>query len=77
MKRLVIGLLSAVALAAISSAQAADMPVKAMPATAPIAPVWSWTGFYVGGNVGYSWGNWTNSGIASNSTPNVDGALGG
>lgn len=77
MKRLVVGLLSAVALAAISSAQAADMPVKAMPVKAPIAPVWSWTGFYVGANGGYSWGNWDNSGLASNSTPKVDGALGG
>jgi outer membrane immunogenic protein len=35
-----------------SAASAADMPVylKAPP------PVWSWTGFYLGGNVGYSWG---------------------
>jgi outer membrane immunogenic protein len=34
-------------------ALAADLPVKA-----PIAPppVFDWTGFYVGGNVGYSWG---------------------
>ena len=33
---------------------AADMAVKAPP-PAP-APVHSWTGWYVGGNVGYSWG---------------------
>ncbi|WP_338821551.1 outer membrane protein [Bradyrhizobium septentrionale] len=33
---------------------AADMPVKAPP-PAP-APVYGWTGLYVGGNVGYGWG---------------------
>jgi outer membrane immunogenic protein len=32
----------------------ADMLVKAPP-PAP-APIYSWTGFYVGGNIGYSWG---------------------
>jgi outer membrane immunogenic protein len=31
----------------------ADLPVKA-PVVPP--PIFSWTGFYVGGNVGYSWG---------------------
>src|SRR5262249_20839253 len=34
---------------------AADMAVKAPPP--PPAPVYSWTGWYVGGNVGYSWGD--------------------
>jgi outer membrane immunogenic protein len=34
-------------------ALAADMPVKASP-TVP-APVYSWTGFYIGGNIGYGW----------------------
>ncbi len=32
---------------------AADMAIKAPP---PPALVYSWTGFYVGGNIGYSWG---------------------
>ena len=32
-------------------AAAADMPVKA----APYTPVYSWTGFYLGGHVGYGW----------------------
>jgi opacity protein-like surface antigen len=40
-------------LAASGFAVAADLVVKAPPP--PPAPVYSWTGFYVGGNVGYSW----------------------
>jgi outer membrane immunogenic protein len=34
----------------VGSASAADMPLKAPP-----PPVWSWTGCYVGGNIGFSW----------------------
>ena len=37
-------------------ASAADMPVKAPVATVA-APVHNWTGFYVGANAGYAWGN--------------------
>jgi outer membrane immunogenic protein len=35
---------------------AADMPVKARPMPAP-PPVPTWSGFYVGLNAGYAWGN--------------------
>jgi outer membrane immunogenic protein len=37
------------------SAMAADMPVKYK--APPPAPVFSWTGFYVGVNAGYAWGD--------------------
>jgi outer membrane immunogenic protein len=46
-------LASAMLLGGIGSASAADMAVKAPP-MAPV-PVWNWTGFYVGGNVGGIW----------------------
>lgn len=53
MKRILLIGTSIVALAA--PAMAADLPVKAPPMMAP-APVLTWTGFYLGLNGGYSWG---------------------
>jgi outer membrane immunogenic protein len=45
---------STIAMGAIpTSAMAADMPVKARPAPTP-APVYLWTGCYIGGNVGWA-----------------------
>jgi outer membrane immunogenic protein len=35
------------------AAQAADMPVKARPAPAPV--MYNWTGFYIGGHIGGAW----------------------
>ncbi len=54
-KHLIVSLAS-LALTA-GSAAAADMPLKAPIYTPPPPPPWTWTGFYVGGNVGYSFGN--------------------
>jgi outer membrane immunogenic protein len=51
MRNAAIGIVAVAAMIG-TPALAADMPVKAPP-----APVYSWTGWYVGGNVGYSWGS--------------------
>ena len=42
--------------AATSIASAADMAPRYTKAPPMVAPVLSWTGFYIGGNAGYSWG---------------------
>jgi outer membrane immunogenic protein len=64
MKVMAIGGLAVSALliaAPLSIANSADMPLKAPPP--PPAPVWSWTGFYIGGNVGGVWGDVSNNWI--------------
>jgi outer membrane immunogenic protein len=43
-----------------SVANAADMALKAPP-PAPVAAPYNWTGFYLGGNVGYGWGHSSNN----------------
>jgi len=50
---------TALNVACVSGAIAADMPAKVpMYTKAPMAaPAYSWTGFYVGVNAGYGWGN--------------------
>ena len=57
--RFLLGTAAALALSAPFSAMAADLPVKA-PIAAPVA-VYNWSGFYIGGNAGYSWGRATTS----------------
>ena len=52
--RLLLGSIAAVAM--ITSATAADLPVKAPPPAPVMAPVLNWSGFYIGVNGGYSWG---------------------
>ncbi len=62
MRRLSLALIAAVsALAFTQIASAADMPVKAS-APAVVAPVYNWTGFYIGAHLGYGWGEkeWSN-----------------
>jgi outer membrane immunogenic protein len=74
----------------IAAAQAADLSVRARPAPAQVytaAPAFTWTGFYVGANVGYGWGKLTGTeGVAGNgfvgagsasSGLNVNGVIGG
>jgi outer membrane immunogenic protein len=82
MKRLLIGIVAVIALAS-TPTLAADIALKAPCCS---TPVWSWTGFYVGGNVGYSWGSDRidnsvasppNAPITSTERLNINGAIGG
>jgi outer membrane immunogenic protein len=56
---------------AFAADMAVKMPVKATPPAS--APVYSWTGWYLGGNVGYSWGkartDTTGSATSTSTTP--------
>jgi outer membrane immunogenic protein len=69
-----LGFASVVWIAAVSAgaAVAADLPTAyKMPVKAVVAPpAPTWTGFYIGGNVGYGWGN-TSSGVSAASTDPV------
>src|SRR5437762_6261457 len=75
------------AVAAISSAYAADMAPRYTKAPPPIVEVWNWTGFYIGGNVGYSWGRSSDTSTLTNGAgtvlftsvdrANMDGVIGG
>jgi outer membrane immunogenic protein len=71
MKRSVtLALAAAFAVAAIASAQAADIPPRPpTPAYAPGAQTFDWTGFYLGINGGYAWGrsSWSDPAVGTDS----------
>ncbi len=58
---------------------AADLATKAPIYKAPPAPVATWTGCYVGGNVGYGWAptKWTNAAGVQLSSATADGVVAG
>jgi outer membrane immunogenic protein len=55
MKRLLLGSVGLVALIAAGSANAADVPAYGPPPPPVLVPIYNWTGFYVGGNIGGAW----------------------
>jgi len=70
-----------VTLASGLGALAADLPPAPAYKAAPIAAVYDWTGFYVGGNLGYGWarasGTATVGGVPTTASENLNGVLGG
>ena len=82
MKKLLAAAAAIVALAATSSAWAADLPPPQVFKAPPPPPWYDWTGFYIGGNGGYSWGRGaTNYAVAGrapfSTTQAINGGLGG
>lgn len=77
MKKLLLGSVAVLALSAAGAANAADLPVKAPP---PPAPIYDWTGFYMGLNAGAAWASYdpltstTPDGIISGATGRVNAA---
>jgi Opacity protein and related surface antigens len=73
-------LTAALTLGTVQAASAADLPTKA-PAYAP-APSYNWAGLYVGGNVGYSWGQQNTAPVAlpggtASTSASINGVIGG
>lgn len=63
MKRFLLAGITAGALCG-APAHAADIPVKTPIYKAPVIVPYNWTGLYVGGNIGYSWGHATTDTVA-------------
>jgi outer membrane immunogenic protein len=76
MKMRLLGLLAATAIttAGISAASAADLPVRTAPPVFAPVPVFTWTGFYVGGNLGWGWRDSNNDPVFLTG-PGVPGGL--
>lgn len=65
MKRI---LLAGVAALFVVPALAADLPTKKAPEPVPLPTLYDWTGFYFGGNLGWSWGSTNYNSYAYNVT---------
>jgi len=80
MKKLLLAVVAAMTLG--TGAQAADLGSPRMPiAAAVVAPVFNWSGFYLGAHVGYGWGRTTaNNGLidipANTHGPLIGGQIG-
>jgi outer membrane immunogenic protein len=71
MRKTTLATAAAILIATTAAGSAADMAMKA-PYAAP-APIWSWTGFYIGGHVGAGWGT-TESTLSTVSAPGFPAA---
>jgi outer membrane immunogenic protein len=55
MRMLLLASVGLIALGMATPASAADMAVKAPPPPPVVAPIYNWSGFYIGANGGYAW----------------------
>ena len=67
MKKLLTAIAAAIAsFATCIAAQAADLPMEPVYKAPVVAAVYNWTGFYIGANAGYGWGNQDPFGVLTN-----------
>jgi outer membrane immunogenic protein len=72
-----------VLMAATGSALAADLPSRRPPPVFVPPPIFSWTGFYIGGDIGYAWGRdsvntpFFAGGVADFASNSPQGVIGG
>jgi len=57
---------TAVLMAGSASALAADLPSRRPPPVYAPLPIFTWTGFYIGGDIGYTWGTDSHNNAAGN-----------
>ena len=80
MKKYLLASVAALGIVAAGAASAADLPSRKGPVAAPVyVPAFTWTGFYVGANAGYGWGNVNTSSWFGRSVSigDLDGFVGG
>lgn len=78
MKKFLLSGVAALGLIAAGAASAADLPSRKGPVVAPVyVPVFTWTGFYVGANAGYAWGNVKANSVNLGRVGDLDGFIGG
>src|SRR6478609_10839090 len=76
MKKYLLASVAALGIVAAGAASAADLPSRKGPIAAPVyVPVFTWTGFYVGANAGYGWGNTSTNNLGQ--VGDLDGFIGG
>src|SRR5580692_11811508 len=80
MKKFLLGTVALVALGATVPALAADLPARSAPYTkapAYVAPIYNWTGFYIGGHIGGAFAGNDNSLGNNNGGSFLGGVQGG
>src|SRR5690242_3814335 len=80
MKKITTALLAAASVVVVSqAASAADLgrPIYKTPAALPVAPMWTWTGLYIGGHLGGAWSNEDVTGAVVPFSLQPSGFLGG
>jgi len=80
MKRILLGVAALFTVGA-APVLAADLPARAYTKAPPpvAAPLYNWTGFYIGANGGYGWGrtNWLFTAVGTTANHNPSGGLAG